>query len=540
MIKEKEFFFLKNRNSSLGSLNLPKISSKMKFPNTLGYRIDNPHNTHNTNRKPLGIKLFSPKTKTYKKLTFNTLKTDIDLVKNLDIDLKIDQIVSNNIDFQKLKEHIDNNQDIKLKRLGIFKYKQTRDEIGNEIESKERVKLLEKEFNNDLNEYNIIKNENEKLNEHISNLLNIIDDYKLELYTLDHYRKDFFKQFLQNEEEKKSEILDKIENNLFKDKEEYDYLQKELKKCDYDKNMKFQNELMVKQENIKENINRNKELLNDLQEQKNNLKLEGKEMKNKINDSKKKLVKLYHISLYEGLDFRFEGLSSVIRAIWNMGADVDIKYMPSYLDKLLIDFLFIHAKQYLQIVNLKKQIEISQQKYLQELNEWKTINDYNYFKNENSSMSSNSDVNLFQTRLNNNKGKYPKSRKFMKNYYNKYSHLIDNKEINELNEYKKSISSEKKVPPLPKKYIDEYKSIEKGKYILQDLQMKMKDLEKNEIKRVCKEFSINNYGGVYNVCPKIIVSAICGEESKEEGMMFFNKIEKEISENKKLIRFFSS
>ena len=270
---------------------------------------------------------------------------------------------------------------------------------------------------------------------------------------------------------------------------------------------------------------------------KKNLKIDGKEIKNKINENKKKLIILYHLSLYEGLDFRYEGLSNVIRAIWNMGVDVDVKYMPSYLDKLLIDFLFNHAKQYLEILNLKKQIEISQEKFLRDLNEWKILNDYN-FKNENSSMSSNSDVNLFQTRLKNDKEKYPKSRKFMKNYYNKNAHLIENKEINELDEYKKSLLTEKKIP-LDKKLLEDHKNIEKGKYILENLQMKMKDLEKNEIKRICREFSMNNYEDAFKVCPKIVVSAICGEEKKEEGMMFFNRTEKEMKENKKLIRFFS-
>ncbi len=192
------------------------------------------------------------------------------------------------------------------------------------------------------------------------------------------------------------------------------------------------------------------------------MKEERKEIKNKINENKKYLIKLYHLSLYEGLDFRHEGLSNVIRAIWNMGVEVDIKYMPNYLDKLLIDFLFNHAKVYLQIINFKKQIEISQEKFLKDLNEWKNMNDYN-FKNENSSMSSISDVNLFETRLK-DKEKYHKSRKFMKNYYNKYSHLIDNKEINELNEYKKSLSSEKKIP-LPKKFLNEKKKILKKENI---------------------------------------------------------------------------
>ena len=70
------------------------------------------------------------------------------------------------------------------------------------------------------------------------------------------------------------------------------------------------------------------------------------------------------------------------------------------------------------------------------------------------------------------------------------------------------------------------------------MQNKMKNMEKNEIVRLCREFSFNNYGNVYKVCPYIIVSAICGNEFREEGMMFYNMTEREINDNKKMIRFF--
>jgi len=530
MIKENELTFQKKRINSLSPSILPKIASN--FPSILRYKTKN---QYNNNLKTIETKFKSPKPLKHK-INIKTIKTDIDNVKNLDIDLKMDQIISRESEYQRLKDKIDNTPDIKLKRLGLYKSKQSREDIGNDIESNERVKFLEKEFNNDLNEYNIIKKENEKLNDHIINLMNIIDDYKLELYALDNYRKEFFKQFLVNEEKKKSEILGKLENNLFQNKVEFYSLKKELRLYQIDKNSKFQNEIALKKESIEENITRTKELLNDLQEQKKNLKLERREIKSKINENKKHLIKLYHISLYEGLDFRYEGLSNVIRAIWNMGEDVDIKYMPSYLDKLLINFLFDHAKQYMEIINLKQQIEISHEKFLKELNDWKNFNDYKFRSIENSSNSSVSDVNLFQTKLNTNKGKYPKSRKFMKNYYNKYSHLIDNKEINELNEYKRSMSN--KNISMPQKFLEENKNIEKGKCLLQSLKMKMKEFERKEIRRVCREFSINNYGKIYQVCPYIIVSAICGEENKEEGMMFYNQTEKEIIEGKKVIRFF--
>ena len=298
MIKENDLILQKNKSNSLGNLNLPKIVSN--YQNNIQYKTNNPQNSK---RKTIKIKLNSRRAKTQRKIDFRTLKTNIELVKSLDIDLKVEQLISREFDSLKLKEKIDQNPDIILKRLGKYKSKQIREENRNDVESKERVKLLEKEFNNDVNEYNIIKNENDKLNEHILNLINIIEDYKLELYALDNYRKEFFQKFLQNEEQKKNEILEKIDKNLYKDKEEYEFLQKELKQFEYDKNLKFQNEMMMKQVNIKDNINRTKELLNDLQEQKKNLKIDGKEIKNKINENKKKIN--YIISFIIILRIRF-------------------------------------------------------------------------------------------------------------------------------------------------------------------------------------------------------------------------------------------
>jgi hypothetical protein len=264
-----------------------------------------------------------------------------------------------------------------------------------------------------------------------------------------------------------------------------------------------------------------------------------KELKSKIKENKINLIKLYHLSLYEGLDFRYEGLSYLIRSIWNLGVDVDLKYMPRYLDKILVNYLFDHAKIIIEINKWRKQLDISREKFMKELQEWKSLN-YNTFINEENSQRSsnnNSDVDLFKTKLDKNINKpYPKSLKFMKNYYNKYYYLIDNKEKNELNDYRKSRLEN--IVSIPKKFIDEYKIIEKGKIILQNLQNKMKKMEKDEIIRICREFSFNNYGNVYKVCPYIIVGAICGNEYREEGMMLFNMTEREIADNKKVIRFF--
>ena len=371
------------------------------------------------------------------------------------------------------------------------------------------------------------------------NLINIIEDYKLELYTFNNYTNELHKQFIEKNKEKKQQIISKMSKLNYENIDEYNLLDKELQDFDNNNKYNFHEDLIQKKKNIDQNLLKAEGLLKKLLEKKTNMNEKTKELKNKIKENKINLIKLYHISLYEGLDFRYEGLSSVIRAIWNLGVEVDVNYMPRYLDQLLINFLFEHAKLIIKINNWRKQLDLSKEKLLKEIDEWKKLNYFNLKTVENSqrSSSNNSDVNLFKTKLGKNKNKtYPKSIKFMKNYYNKYSYLIDNREKNELNEYKKS-KLENKFS-LPKKFIEDNKVIEKGKIILQNLQSKMKNLEKNEIVRICREFSFNNYGGVYKVCPYIIVSAICGNEYKEEGMMFYNMIEKEISDNKRIIRFF--
>ena len=505
---------------------LPSISSKFQtLNNSIGTQnilYSNP-------------KTFDKRKKLIPKKTINkTLFPDLELVKNLNVDINPSLIMAREAEMKKLKENIDNNPDIELKRLGKYKTKQTTDE--NDIESKDKVKILEKKYNEDLAEYKNIKQEKEAINDHISNLIKIIEDYKLELYSYNTYSNDIYKQFIQKKEQKKSEIMTKMEKITYKDLDEYNSLEQQLKNLDKNDKFFFQEELKTKKQKLYDNLKKAQELLLKLQEKKNGIIDTTKELKSRIKENKINLIKLYHLSLYEGLDFRYEGLSSVIRAIWSLGVEVDIKYMPRYLDKLLISFLFEHAKLIIQINNWRKQLDISQEKFMKELDEWKRDNNFKDILNSQRSSNNISDVDLFQTKLDKNNKTFPKSVKFMKNYYKKYSYLIDNKEKNELNYYRQSKLEDKKL--LPKKFLDDYKVMEKGKIILQNMQNKVKNMEKNEIVRICREFSFNNYGNAYKVCPYIIVSAICGNEFKEEGMIFFNMTEREIADNKKMIRFF--
>jgi hypothetical protein len=529
--------------------NSPKISLPLIIPS-----LSNKFKTINNKNNSMNFLEQMPKTIDTRKIRIRkinlnkSLLNDIEVVKNLDIDVIPNMLMARQFEMKKLKENIDNNTDIELKRLGKYKQKQSKQSNQStdekDIESKERVKILEKKYLEFLDQYKNNKSELEKINAHILNIINIIDDYKLELYSFDNYSNDIYKKFKENIEKKKLELMTKMENMQYQSMDEYNLFEKELNKLTGDK-FHFQEEIKQKRIIINENITKAEELLNKLQEKKNDINNTTKELKNNIKENKINLIKLYHLSLYEGLDFRYEGLSNIIRSIWNLGVEVDVAFMPKYLDKLLINFLFEHAKLVIQINNFKKQLDLSNKKFLNDLDDWKKTNNISnnitLRHDETSQRSSNniSDVDLFQTKLNKsklgNKNRNSKSMKFMQNYYNKFYFLIDNKEKNELNDYKQSRLQYNFS--IPKKFVEEHQDIEKGKIILQNLQNKMKNMEKNEIKRICREFTYNNYGIIYNVCPYIIVSAICGNESKDEGMIFYNMTEREISDNKKKLRF---
>ena len=529
--------------------NSPKISLPLIIPS-----LSNKFKTINNKNNSMNFLEQMPKTIDSRKIRIRkinlnkSLLNDIEVVKNLDIDVIPNMLMARQFEMKKLKENIDNNTDIELKRLGKYKQKQSKQSNQStdekDIESKERVKILEKKYLEFLDQYKNNKSELEKINAHILNIIDIIDDYKLELYSFDNYSNDIYKKFKENIEKKKLELMTKMENMQYQSMDEYNLFEKELNKLTGDK-FHFQEEIKQKRIIINENITKAEELLNKLQKKKNDINNTTKELKNNIKENKINLIKLYHLSLYEGLDFRYEGLSNIIRSIWNLGVEVDVAFMPKYLDKLLINFLFEHAKLVIQINNFKKQLDLSNKKFLNDLDDWKKTNNISnnitLRHDETSQRSSNniSDVDLFQTKLNKsklgNKNRNSKSMKFMQNYYNKFYFLIDNKEKNELNDYKQSRLQYNFS--IPKKFVEEHQDIEKGKIILQNLQNKMKNMEKNEIKRICREFTYNNYGIIYNVCPYIIVSAICGNESKDEGMIFYNMTEREISDNKKKLRF---
>ena len=517
------------KGNSYRNINLQKLKSPKKAVNKRKYQTP-----VSSNRKRFKI------------------NKDLDLVYKLNMDIDVAQIFEDDLKLKKEKEKIDNNPDIKAKRLNIYKNtEENKNGKKMEVDPKEKEKYIEKTFKDELEKLEKIKNECNSINDEINQIRETIDEYKLEINVYDNYGDQLDKQFLkelkEKEKEKKldnlynKEILEEVnenaeneENNNNANENEEDEPTKKAKKEKFEQlnsfiQMKKQREERLKY--LKQSIASKQEELKSLEEKQNNLIGQCKEKKNGIYKLRQQLLNIYHISLYEGLNFRTDGLCTLIRAIWNLGVNVDINYMPSYLDNNSIDYLFDRTKRLIDISKMRQVIEENQNEFDINLKQWKQFANIN----ENSKDTDNkTDSNFFQTGVIekfNYMDKYPKSKQFMEEYNKKYFPKHEQIQINlrKKNEFKSK--------NIPYAIIEKYNNIEKLKYLLKKLIEQNDNKEKQEFERISKEFLTNNYQEKYQVAIETIMGALCGEEKRNEGINFFSKFQREFKEGKKLIQF---
>ncbi len=458
------------------------------------------------------------------------------------MELEVDELFQEESRLRKQKEKIDNSPDIKAKRLNKFKASTENGEKKIEVDSKEKEKYIEKEFKDELEAFTKIKNECALINEKINNIRNIIDDYQLELNVFNKYGDELDKKYaLEMKEKEKNRLLDTVLNNQAGDtNQNIDSQDAEEKLRNSLKNEKLEYLNSVAQ--IKKQRDEKMKIieLNKSRAQTESIELEKKynelmkqcgQKKSVVYKARNQLLNIYHLELYEGLTFRTDGLATLIRSIWNLGVNVDINYMPSYLDKLSIDFLFDKARRLIKISEMRQIIEENQLDFENSVNAWKkTVNE-----NSKDSSEEKTDENFFKTGVMdryNYMNKYPNSKKFMEDYNKKYFSKADTFEI-KLNKNKKLFKSKN----IPATIIDKHHKIEKLKILLNNLLEKNDGIEKKEIQRLCREFTTNNYQDKYHVSVDVIMGALCGEEKRNEAITFFAKYQKEYKEGKQLIQF---
>ena len=536
----------KKRQTSKNSLSLPIIQNNLNNSNSLNQdKIQNVKlfrslEKKSPKKKKIKLrKIISTSRRKEKRIKINK---DLDLVNKLNMELEVDELFQEESRLRKQKEKIDNSPDIKAKRLNKFKASTENGEKKIEVDSKEKEKYIEKEFKDELEAFTKIKNECALINEKINNIRNIIDDYQLELNVFNKYGDELDKKYaLEMKEKEKNRLLDTVLNNQAGDtNQNIDSQDAEEKLRNSLKNEKLEYLNSVAQ--IKKQRDEKMKIieLNKSRAQTESIELEKKynelmkqcgQKKSVVYKARNQLLNIYHLELYEGLTFRTDGLATLIRSIWNLGVNVDINYMPSYLDKLSIDFLFDKARRLIKISEMRQIIEENQLDFENSVNAWKkTVNE-----NTKDSSEEKTDENFFKTGVMdryNYMNKYPNSKKFMEDYNKKYFSKADTFEI-KLNKNKKLFKSKN----IPATIIDKHHKIEKLKILLNNLLEKNDGIEKKEIQRLCREFTTNNYQDKYHVSVDVIMGALCGEEKRNEALTFFAKYQKEYKEGKQLIQF---
>ena len=523
---------------------------------------------------------------------------NLNMVKILTFEDKINDIINTDLLLEKQKEKIDNNKTIKLLRLGLYKKKEKnendddddnktnnnnndtnkdKDNPFNNIlekekeneedlekienENREKEMKLEKKYKDKLLDLVNIKNECININQKIININDKIEDNQLETNILSNFAEEFDKKY----ERKISQTFneknnDKNNNNNINNDDENFVVKKsnELSEANKKKEKQFEklNKLIIYKQQREDKKKYLKELIYEQEKKKQELENELINKKNLCNKYKKEvdiikkeLINSYHLKLYEGLISHNEGLSSIIKDIWNLGVNVDVKFMPTYLDDLSIAFLFQRAKHSIEIAKIRQVITMNEKELTLFLKEWKlnnveinnTLNKksnkgfYNKNDEHKNTINSINEKELFKTKISDMSisylDPYPKTKEFIIEYKKKHPQLFqkDLPEVDVKNLKFKSLN-------IPSKILEKNKNIEKMKYLLGLKIDQNKQKDKNEVQRLNKEFTKNNYQEKYKINVENLFGALFGDK-KNEMLIYYSKLEKEFRDGKRTIQF---
>lgn len=281
---------------------------------------------------------------------------------------------------------------------------------------------------------------------------------------------------------------------------------------------------------LEDKINYQNELADKMRTELCTYRTEINQLRSNIKELKIKLNDHYHFLLYEGNDFRSEGLITLIKNIWNIGMNVDISFMPKYLDEISIDYLFTAARKSIEISKMKEVIDKAK------------VNCSKVLKMENdkdNKQQSNEIIPFFETRLQDNnvvKDKYPHTTKFMEKYCKQRAHIIEMSNMN-LKQVKEMIANRKE---LSKDVITHFAHIEQLKQMLFQMEKEFSENKRMEIARISKEFLNNDYSRKYNVKIETVFAALCGEEGKNKELVSYTKMKQDIADNSKKVKFYAT
>ena len=545
---------MKKKNNYSLDIFLPKITPSKTITEASSNINDSKHPVYKSYVK---LNKYQPKIKNKANSTKKEIYKALNIIHKLDIEKKVQEIYNEEILMERKREKVNNNKEIREKRLSIFVKKENNSKLEEEEEKtheakikkinekilekygmREREKKMEKKYNYNLKELEKAEKELEEKNNIIKDLVYKIENSKLEINVIGQYGANIDRKQINSEQpiralekKKTSRIVTLFKKRDFK-AQRRSSLVKDINVEKESKSIIKKYQRDEKQRKIRSTVDIDLVKLEYFQKEFEQLNEKILNIKNEIFNSKKELVNIYHITLYEGLDFRNYGLCTYILNIWKLEMNVDINFFPTYLDKISVNFLFDKARKILYTSKLKKLIEDTNLDIANSFGQW---------KEEENILSKSQDNNIFdffKTKILQNGNdlfyeQYPKSKLFMMNYNKNHEN-----ESNKVGNIKVNNISFKNIN-IPGVITDKNNKKEDLKYLLKMHLKQMEIDERNEVLRITKEFLYNDYEKKHQVCIETIIGALCGEQNKDEQLNFFYKFKKEYNDNLKKIEFFN-
>ena len=343
--------------------------------------------------------------------------------KNSVINSKFPSISKNSKTFNFSRQRARRKSTILIKNLK--EEKKTGTKYENKLENIYKENFLEKKRAEIELKISKIKSLMKPLSMELANTLKKIENYKLDLeiinnfnFSENNFRKIYLSQLKSNSNSIKSDFtnrsssLNSSNTDKIKSKELDLYIKREK--------AKLNNKKLIAMEKLsKFNIKRDSIL-----SKYNSCETELHDLKKELNKIKDKLILHYHKLLFEAKDTRSEGLSWIIRALWKLKTNVLLSYLPKFLDKKSIEFLFKYSDKLVEIEQIQKKIQ-EKKDYLKNFgkqierlsikllkDDMKENNNYN--NNDNEKKEENSDI-IYPKRKKRLKTHRPPSQLILKN-----------------------------------------------------------------------------------------------------------------------------
>ena len=356
--------------------------------------------------------------------------------------------------------------------------------MTNEKQLKDHLKIIEKEINKYKKEKENIKNKIIQLMKKTESNEVCLDIIKSQNNLKTHLLKDY-----DNMKYSKRESLEEYKIKRFN-------LMSSLQR-------EFEENQVLKNNFLKE-ITLNKENIIELKKKENEIKEKLSELKEKYLNKKEELIQHYHYLLFEGLETRKEGLIWIIKSIWDLNEDVNMSFIPNFLDEKAIEYLFIVSNKSKCLSKIEKSIE-----EIRERNNKKNSKKENdYFKN-NRLFKNNSFKDIMSYKIKLKKNQLEKKESIY-NYLNK----IDNKISNFYsfrNNHDNFLLKNKEKNII--KFEEQEKNYEELKKLKNKIVRDLEILKKNELRRISREFLQNDYERRFNVPIEIVLNALVGEKN---------------------------